>query len=369
MSEDQFAVDTVVIGAGVVGLACARALALKGQSVIVLESGDHWGEGTSSRNSEVIHAGLYYPPDSLKATQCIAGRGALYDYCRARAIPHRNTGKWIIATSPDQSAALEAIIERARRCDVPLQQADGKRLASAIPGITACHGLFSPTTGIVDSHSLMLALLGDLEEAGGTLVCRSPVLSVETTGDRHRFNVGGDMPCQLEASRVVNAAGLDAIGLLDRWHGFPEACRPPQYFARGCYFSYSGAHPFSTLIYPVPEPGGLGIHLTLDMAGQARFGPDVEWLDGIDYRVDDSRREGFAESIRRWWPALDARRLHPAYAGIRPKLGGADSGFHDFLIQDETVHGLPGVVHMLGIESPGLTASLALAETVAERLP
>lgn len=367
MSVEQFSVDAVVIGAGVVGLAVARELALAGQSVVVLEAGDHWGEGTSSRNSEVIHAGLYYPPNSLKARLCIDGKQALYRYCEERRVPFRRTGKWIIATDPQQADVLVDIEMRASACGVPLQRGTGERLRQALPDVSAADGLFSPTTGIVDSHALMLSLLGDLEAAGGYVICRAPAVSVISDG-AHRVRVGGDSPCELVAPRVVNAAGLGAIALLDRWEGYPASIRPQAWFARGCYFSYSGRHPFDTLVYPVPEPGGLGIHLTLDLAGQARFGPDVEWIDHLDYQVDPARRDHFAESIRRWWPALDPARLQPAYAGIRPKLAGPGTGFQDFRIQDEREHGLAGVVQLLGIESPGLTACLALAKEVAGRL-
>lgn len=370
MTLERYETDAVVIGAGVIGLACARELARAGQSVIVLEASAYWGEGTSSRNSEVIHAGVYYPPESLKARFCISGRELLYDYCEQRNIPHRRTGKWIIATAEEQETVLQGIAARARDCGVPLEWGDGRQLSGALPEVTACAGLFSPATGIVDSHGLMLALLADMEDQGGMLICRAPVEFVNSTEipGQHVVTVGGDSPCELAASRVVNAAGLEAISLLQRWKGYPPATRPAQYFARGVYFSYSGKHPFDTLVYPVPEPGGLGIHLTLDLAGQARFGPDVEWIDRVDYSVDPVRREAFAASISRWWQGLDADRLQPAYAGIRPKLGGADAGFQDFLVQDEETHRLPGVVHLLGIESPGLTASLALARYVAEKL-
>lgn len=370
MTLERYEADAVVMGAGVMGLACARELALAGQSVIVLEANAHWGEGTSSRNSEVIHAGLYYPPDSLKARFCIDGREALYDYCAKRDIAHRRTGKWIIASAPEQEAVLQGIMDRAVECGVPLTWGDKKALSAALPDVTACAGLFSPTTGIVDSHGLMLALLADVEAHDGMLICRAPVESVDSTRlpGQHVVTVGGDSPCELAAKRLVNAAGLDAIALLQRWQGYPQSARPVQYYARGCYFSYSGKHPFDTLVYPVPEPGGLGIHLTLDIAGQARFGPDVEWIDRVDYSLDPLRREAFAESIRRWWPALDPVRLQPAYAGIRPKLGDADAGFQDFLVEDETRHRLPGVVQLLGIESPGLTASLALARHVVDIL-
>ncbi|WP_148863465.1 NAD(P)/FAD-dependent oxidoreductase [Marinobacter fonticola] len=367
MTLERYSVDTVVIGAGVVGLACARELALAGQDVVVLEQSGHWGEGTSSRNSEVIHAGLYYPPDSLKARFCVAGREALYAYCEQRNIPHRRTGKWIIATASEQAPALQAVVDRASACGVPLDWVNEAGVAQALPEVTALSGLFSPTTGIVDSHALMLSLLADVEASDGMLICRAPVQSVNSADEpgRHVVTVGGASPCELAASRVINAAGLDAIALLERWVGYPQGVRPAQYYARGSYFSYSGRHPFDTLVYPVPEPGGLGIHLTLDLAGQARFGPDVEWIDRVDYSVDPARRDAFAESIRRWWPALEPNRLQPAYAGVRPKLGNAQAGFQDFLIQTETAHGLPGVVQLLGIESPGLTASLSLGRYVA----
>lgn len=370
MALERYSTDTVIIGAGVIGLACAREIALSGRNVFVLEAGAHWGEGTSSRNSEVIHAGLYYPPDSLKARFCVEGRDLLYRYAEARNIPCRQTGKWIIASDTRQLAALETITGRAQACGVPVSLDDGRVLRDALPDVRAVAGLYSPTTGIVDSHGLMLALLTDLEAAGGLVICHAPVSAVTSkvsSGDvLHEVLVGGQAPCILEAGQIVNAAGLEAIDLLDHWQGYPEGGRPEAHFAKGNYFSYVGRHPFSTLVYPVPEPGGLGVHLTLDIAGQARFGPDVEWIEKPEYAVDSDRRTAFANSIARWWPGLDETRLQPAYAGVRPKLGPADSGFHDFLIQGPQVHGLKGAVQLLGIESPGLTASLAIARHVAQ---
>ena len=366
--QDLLSTDTVVIGAGVVGLAVARRLALRGQDVILLEAGDRFGEGLSSRNSEVIHAGLYYPEDSLKARLCVQGRQALYDYCQRRGVAHRKTGKWIIATSESQRASLEALQAQAARNGVSLAAAEGGELQAALPEVRAVYGLHSPETGIIDSHGLMLSLLAELEENGGQLVCRAPVTAVHSEPGRHRVSVGGEAPCILAATRVVNAAGLAAVPLARHWTGYDPRHCPPLYYARGCYFSYSGRHPFDTLIYPVPEPGGLGVHLTLDLAGQVRFGPDVEWIGQPDFSVDPARREVFADAIRIWWPGLDPQRLQPAYAGVRPKLKGPDGGFFDFQVQDPGQHGIAGLVHLFGIESPGLTASLALAERVAEIL-
>ena len=361
-------IDSVVIGAGVVGLAVARDLALAGQQVIVLERGGHFGEGISSRNSEVIHAGLYYPEDSLKAKLCVRGRELLYDYCQHYPVGHRQTGKWIIATDEQQLARLAAIRRSARGNGVELEVAECNQLRRALPAVEAVGGLFSPRTGIVSSHELMVSLLGELEAAGGQLVCQAPVEAAATDGRGHWLRVGGTAPCELRCQRVVNAAGLGAIDLARQWHGLGRAALPQAWYARGVYFSYSGRHPFTTLVYPVPEPGGLGVHLTLDLAGQARFGPDVEWIDAPDYSVDPQRRDGFVRAIQRWWPGLDPGRLQPAYAGVRPKLAGPEAGFVDFRIDDERRHGLPGLVNLFGIESPGLTASLAIAREVRERL-
>lgn len=368
MTEDILEAQTVVIGAGVVGLAVARTLALAGHEVIVLEAGDRFGEGISSRNSEVIHAGIYYPEGSLKARLCVQGREQLYQYCERHRVGHRKCGKWIVATSAAQSAKLESIQAGAARNGVALDLVDGADLATRVPGLTAAAGLWSPETGVVDSHGLMLSLLGELEDAGGQLALRAPVTDARTDGDHHYLRVGGEMPCTLKANHVINAAGLGAPGLAQRWDGLPEQGRPRQWLARGVYFSYSGRHPFDTLIYPVPEPGGLGVHLTLDLAGQARFGPDVEWVDAEDYRVDPQRKQAFVDGVRAWWPGLDEARLQPAYAGIRPKLAGPDGGFADFRIDGPDEHGLAGLINLFGIESPGLTSCLALAEEVRARL-
>ncbi|MDX1459141.1 MAG: NAD(P)/FAD-dependent oxidoreductase [Marinobacter sp.] len=367
-AEDTLRVGTVVIGAGVIGLAVARALAQQGQQVLVLEEGKYFGEGVSSRNSEVIHAGIYYPDRSLKAALCVQGRDMLYRYCQDRGVPHRKCGKWIVAAAPAQVDVLERIRHQARCNGVALDFIDRTSFRRALPDVTGAAALYSPETGIVDSHQLMLAMLADLQAAGGELVYQAPVEAVESDGDQHVLSVGGPAPCRLQAKRVVNAAGLGAIPLAQRWQGYPPQCCPTPYYARGVYFSYTGKHPFRQLVYPVPEPGGLGIHLTLDLAGQLRFGPDVEWIDRPDYRVDAGRAQAFAEAIRQWWPGLDPARLQPAYAGVRPKLVGPGEPSADFVIQGAASHGVSGVVHLFGIESPGLTASLAIAEEVVRQL-
>ncbi|MFL1456123.1 NAD(P)/FAD-dependent oxidoreductase [Marinobacter sp. GN3S48] len=365
---EKLQADTVVIGAGAVGLAAARALARQGRELLVLEAGDHFGEGLSSRNSEVIHAGIYYPQDSLKALLCVRGRDQLYEYCRKRHIGHRKTGKWIVATRESQIAKLEEIQARARLNGVALAMNDADAVNTRLPGVSACAALYSPETGIIDSHGLMVSLLADLEHAGGQLVRRAPVTAACSDDAGHRLIIGGAMPCELFARRVINAAGLWAVPLAGIWQGLPDSGRPEQWFARGVYFSYNGRHPFSSLIYPVPEPGGLGVHLTLDLAGQARFGPDVEWITAEDYTVDPARVNAFIDGIRQWWPELDPDRLQPAYAGIRPKLTGPDGGFADFRIDGPADHGVPGLVNLFGIESPGLTSCLAIADYVAARV-
>lgn len=368
MTSDLLEVDTAVIGAGVVGLAVARALAQTGRDVVVLEAGDHFGEGISSRNSEVVHAGIYYPKNSLKARLCVEGRRQLYDYCESRKVGYRKCGKWIIATSDAQNRLLEGIQSHAAANGVPLSLVGGEDVARQLPELRVSAGLWSPETGILDTHGLMLALLGELEDAGGSLVLRSPVERVESAADCHLLKVAGAMPCTLKVRNLVNAAGLGAVPLTRNWEGLPDEQKPLQWFARGVYFSYSGRHPFSNLIYPVPEPGGLGVHLTLDLAGQARFGPDVEWIEREDYAVDPERVHAFAAGIRQWWPGLEVARLQPAYAGIRPKLKNAEGSFFDFRVDGPGEHGVPGLVNLFGIESPGLTSCLAIADLVKSKL-
>lgn len=358
-------VECVVIGAGVIGLALARALALAGREVIVVEAADRIGSGISSRNSEVIHAGLYYPSGSLKARLCVAGRQRLYRYCVERRIPHRACGKLIIATASEQLGALRALATQAANNGVTeLVWLDAGRVAELEPAIRCVAALHSPVTGILDSHAFMLALQADAEAAGAVVALRSPVVGGEWRADGILLEIGDTVPYQLLARQVINSAGLQAWSVAASLHGFPAECIPARYYAKGNYFVWQGRAPFQRLIYPLPEQAGLGVHLTLDLAGQARFGPDVEWVDAIDYRVDERRAESFYAAIRRYWPDLADGALQPGYAGIRPKLQGPGQPAMDFLIQGPQQHGVPGLVNLFGIESPGLTASLALADEV-----
>jgi L-2-hydroxyglutarate oxidase LhgO len=363
--------QTAVIGAGVVGLAVARRLAQLGHEVIVVEAAGHIGDGISSRNSEVIHAGIYYPRDSLKARLCVAGREQLYQYCQQQKVNVSHCGKWLVATNDAQAERLESIQAQAAGNGVQLALCGRTKIKKALPELTSVAGLWSPLTGIVDSHGLMLSLQGDLENAGGQLALRTPVNAInsdDAAGVKHRLTLGGAMPCLLEVDNLVNAAGLGAVALTRNWPGLPSSQQPQQWLARGVYFSYSGRHSFRQLVYPLPEPGGLGVHLTLDLAGQIRFGPDVEWIEREDYSVHPERKAAFVDAIRQWWPGLDPEKLQPAYAGIRPKLAGPDGGFCDFRIDGPSQHGVAGLVNLFGIESPGLTACLAIADEVAERL-
>ncbi|HRP29470.1 MAG TPA: NAD(P)/FAD-dependent oxidoreductase [Burkholderiaceae bacterium] len=375
MSLDR--VDAIVIGAGVVGLAVGRALALQGQETLVLEREDAIGTGISSRNSEVIHAGLYYAPGSLKARLCVTGREQLYAYCASHGVGHRRCGKLVVATSAGQLAALEALAQRARANGVDDLGLLGAAEAAALePGLRCDAALLSPSSGIVDSHALMLALQGDLERAGGAVVLRSPIEGIEcgANGDRgHRVVVGGAEPTALHARLVVNAAGLYAPGLAARFEGLAARHLAKAHFSKGSYYALAGRAPFSRLVYPMPQDAWLGVHLTLDLAGAARFGPDAQWLDiasadQIDYRVDPARADGFYADIRRYWPGLPDGALQPAYSGVRPKIHGPGEPAPDFLIQGPRVHGIAGLVNLFGIESPGLTSCLALADEVVSRL-
>ena len=374
-------VDCVVIGAGVVGLACARALALAGREVLILEAEAMFGSGASSRNSEVIHAGLYYPTGSLKARLCVRGRELLYRFCADHGIPHQRCGKLVVATNAQQVPALDALYRQAMAngvCDVRLL--DGAQARQREPALACVAALHSPSTGIIDSHALMLALLGEAENAGATLVVNTPVRAAEWRGATIVLDCGDDAPIRLAAQCVINAAGLCAPLLAQRLPRLNPARLPRAHLAKGSYFSLRGRAPFSHLIYPLPEPGGLGVHLTLDLQGRARFGPDVEWLPdplttaitpdglGLDYAVSGARISGFVEAIRRYWPALPDDALAPDYAGVRAKIVGPDEAAADFVIEGPAEHGTPGLVNLLGIESPGLTASLAIAEAVIAAL-
>ena len=358
-------VDCVVIGAGVVGLAAARALALAGREVIVLEAAEGIGTETSSRNSEVIHAGIYYPKGSLMAATCVEGRRMLYAYCAEHGVPHRNCGKLIVATNEAESDLLLSIKGRAEANGV-----EGMRLLSAAeamamePNLQCTAALLSPATGIVDSHSYMLALQGDAEAQGTMLALHSPVSSGRVTDDGIEIEVGGTEPMALRCRLVVNSAGLHAPAIARKIGGMPSDHIPTAYYAKGNYFTLAGRSPFSRLIYPVPVPGGLGVHITVDLGGQAKFGPDVEWIPSIDYNVDPHRADKFYAAVRRYWPALKDGALQPGYAGIRPKIVPQGAPAQDFTIQGPVEHGVPGLINLFGIESPGLTASLALAERV-----
>ena len=358
-------VDCVVIGAGVVGLAAARALALAGREVIVLEAAEGIGTETSSRNSEVIHAGIYYPKGSLMAATCVEGRRMLYAYCAEHGVPHRNCGKLIVATNEAESDLLLSIKGRAEANGV-----EGMRLLSAAeamamePNLQCTAALLSPATGIVDSHSYMLALQGDAEAQGTMLALHSPVNSGRVTDDGIEIEVGGTEPMALRCRLVVNSAGLHAPAIARKIAGMPSDHIPTAYYAKGNYFTLAGRSPFSRLIYPVPVPGGLGVHITVDLGGQAKFGPDVEWIPSIDYNVDPQRADKFYAAVRRYWPALKDGALQPGYAGIRPKIVPQGAPAQDFTIQGPAEHGVPGLINLFGIESPGLTASLALAERV-----
>lgn len=368
-------IDAVVIGAGVIGLAVGRALARAGFETIVLERADAFGTATSSRNSEVIHAGLYYPSGSLKARLCVAGRDRLYAYCAEKGIAHRRCGKLLVASGDAQRAKLEQIRVQGQRngvCD--LEWLDAAQLRTLEPQLHAEIALWSPSTGIVDSHGLMLALLGDLESAAGALALRSPVEQIDAGGGVHQLQVGGEASMALEARVVVNAAGLWAPALAQRIAGLGSEQVPQARYAKGNYFSLAAKAPFTHLIYPTPEAAGLGVHLTLDLAGQARFGPDVQWIapatpDAIDYRVDANRAAAFEAAIRSYWPGLPDRALQPAYSGVRPKLEAPDgTALVDFVVQGPAEHGIAGLVNLFGVESPGLTACLAIADEVVSRL-
>ena len=359
-------VECIVVGAGVVGLAIARQLAQSGREVIVLEAADAIGTVTSSRNSEVIHAGIYYPAGSLMAGFCVAGRRALYAYCAARGIAHRNSGKLIVATRPDEIAKLQSIKAHAEANGVDDLRILSAAEASALEPQLRCEAaLLSPSTGIIDSHSYMLSLRGEAEAAGAAFAVMAPLERGRATAGGFEVEVGGEAPMLLACDLLINSAGLSATAIARGLDGMPLDLIPPAYLAKGCYFSCSTKAPFSRLIYPVPEPGGLGVHLTLDLAGQARFGPDVEWVDHIDYAVDPARSEKFYPAIRRYWPELPDGALMPSYSGMRPKIVPPAVAVQDFMIQGPQSHGVKGLINLFGIESPGLTSSLAIANHVA----
>ncbi|MGH6625122.1 MAG: NAD(P)/FAD-dependent oxidoreductase [Burkholderiaceae bacterium] len=360
--------DCVVVGAGVVGLAVARALALQGREVMVLEAADAIGTGTSSRNSEVIHAGIYYPQGSLKARLCVRGKQMLYAYCAERGIAHSRCGKLIVATSEAQLAQLQGVVAKAAANGVDdLLRLTREQALALEPQLECGAAVLSPSTGIVDSHALMLSLQGDIENAGGLVVLNTPLAGA-------RWSQGAIVlvatdGTQLQARSLVNAAGLQAQALARRFEGLAARHIPPSYYAKGSYFTLAGRSPFKRLIYPVPEAAGLGVHLTLDLGGQAKFGPDVQWVDSPDdLVVDPARGDSFYAEVRKYWPALQDGALIPGYAGIRPKIQAPHEAAKDFVIQGPADHGLAGLVNLFGIESPGLTSALAIGEQVAQLL-
>ena len=360
-------VDCVVIGAGVIGLAVARRLAQAGLEVIVLEAAEAVGTETSSRNSEVIHAGIYYRAGSLMAQMCVSGKQLLYAYCAEHGIPHRNCGKLIVATTPKETEKLQSIRAHAEANGVlDMQLLAGEAARALEPALNCDAALLSPSTGIIDSHAYMLALQGDAEAAGAAFAFHTPLLRAKASAGQIEIEAGGNAPMTLQCDLLVNAAGLGAPTVARNIEGMPIELIPCAYLAKGNYFSCSARAPFSRLIYPVPEPGGLGVHLTLDMAGQARFGPDVEWVEAIDYAVDPARAERFYPAIRKYWPTLPDGALMPSYSGIRPKIVPPAVATQDFLIQGPRTHGVSGLINLFGIESPGLTSSLAIADHVGE---
>jgi len=358
-------VECVVIGAGVVGLAVAKTLAEQGHEVILIEAADAFGTGVSARNSEVIHAGIYYPKDSLKARFCVEGKEKLYAYCQSHGVDHQRLGKLIVATSPDQHDALLDLQQKAEANGVhDLELLDQKAVLALEPALNAFEALLSPSSGIVDVHGLMLAFLGDLEAHDGMLALNSPLRGGTVEKDGFQLQVGGDEPMELSCRLLINSAGISAPAVAGSIKGVPKESIPKGYLAKGCYFSLQGKNPFSHLVYPLPEPGGLGTHLTLDLGGQARFGPDVEWIDNENYEVAEERGAKFYQTIRSYWPDLPDGALTPAYAGIRPKISGPGEPAADFVIQGADGHGLSGLINLYGIESPGLTSCLAIADHV-----
>jgi L-2-hydroxyglutarate oxidase LhgO len=359
-------VECLVIGAGVVGLAIARALARLGREVVVLEGERIIGSGASSRNSEVIHAGIYYPTGLDKTRLCVEGKEMLYAFCREYGVPHRRCGKILVATTEGEIGNLAAIKKQAEANGVTdLAWLGGDEARALEPALAAAKALISPSTGIIDSHAFMLALQGDAERHGAALALETPVVSGRTAARGLIIETGGPSPTQIAANIVVNSAGLGAQALARSIAGMPHEKIPPLHLAKGNYFALATPSPFSHLIYPIPAPGGLGVHLTLDISGRARFGPDVEWIEAIDYAVDPKRGNAFYAAVRSYWPALPDDALQPDYSGIRPKIERPGGSNTDFLIQDQRDHGVAGLVNLFGIESPGLTSSLAIADWVA----
>ena len=362
-------IDCAVIGAGVIGLAVGRALALRGREAVIIEAADAFGTVTSSRNSEVIHAGIYYPEGSLKARLCRRGRDMLYEYLTRHGVAHRRVGKLVVATDESEIERLRAVEARARGNDVEdLRWLTGDEATALEPELTCVAALLSPSTGVFDTHGFMLSLLGDAEDRGAALALGSPVTRAHRDGKHLVLEVGGAAPMEIACGTVINAAGLGAQQVATSIDGVPAATVPPLHYAKGNYFTLAGKPPFERLIYPVPGNASLGLHYTCDLGGQGRFGPDVEWVEAEDYAVDGARAERFYDAIRRYWPGLRANALAPGYAGIRPKIQAPGEPAADFAVVGPETHGVPGLINLFGIESPGLTASLAIADFVVERL-
>ncbi|HWP10858.1 MAG TPA: NAD(P)/FAD-dependent oxidoreductase [Ramlibacter sp.] len=366
-------VGAIVIGGGVVGLAVARALAQTGVETVVAEAQTAIGQGVSSRNSEVIHAGLYYPPGSLKARLCVRGKQLLYELCASHGVDRRDCGKLVVANSDAEAAALRGLQERATANGVAVEWLEAHEAQAMEPGLRCTAALLSPTTGIVDSHGLMLALQGDLESLGGMVAVGSAVDSavLGRGGRPHLIRMADGS--EVAASILVNSASLHACALARRFEGIDPRFVPREFFAKGNYYALPGKAPFSRLIYPAPADAWLGVHLTLDLGGQAKFGPDLEWLhvtrpEEIDYTVDPGRADAFYAEVRRYWPDLPDGALQPSYSGVRPKIHGPDERAPDFRIDGPQLHGVAGLVNLFGIESPGLTSALAIAEHVAALL-
>lgn len=360
-------IDCVVVGAGVVGLAVARELAVAGNEVLVIEAGETIGIGISSRNSEVIHAGIYYPPGSLKARLCVEGKHALYAFCDSHGVSTRRTGKLIVANTDAQLAQLQLLLKRGQENGVDdLRLLDRNQATALEPALECIAALYSPSTGIVDSHALMLALQGEAEAAGTSIAFRAPLLGAKVTADGFLLHVGGETPMELSCRRLINAAGLHAPALARRIDGLSSDAVPRDYLCKGNYFSVARRVPFTHLIYPAPEADGLGVHMTVDLGGQARFGPDTEWVETEDYLVNPARADSFYAAIRSYWPDLPDGSLQPDYSGIRPKISAPGEPACDFMISSQREHNVSGLINLFGIESPGLTSCLAIAQHVRE---
>lgn len=362
----QFDIDLVVIGAGVVGLAVAEACARAGQSVFVLEQAERAGEGVSSRNSGVIHAGLYYAPGSLKARLCLRGRDLLYAFCARRGVAHRRCGKFVVATRDEERDELQALMRRSGENGVVVHWMEGDAVRRVEPALPCIAALDSPDSGIVDVPELVMALIGGIEHDDNRVLCEVEVSAIHP--ERAGFRIDTVRGDSLRCRQLVNAAGLQATQVAACIDGFPATQIPRVHYAAGHYYALRGKAPFARLIYPLPEPSGLGVHLGFDLAGRSRFGPDVRWLDAIDYRFDDTQRAAFYAGVRSWWPALPDDALAPDFVGVRPKLSGPGEPAADFVIQDAAVHGIEGLVNLFGIDSPGLTSALAIGEEVQRRL-